>query len=750
MRKRLLNGTTGLSLALASLLPAAALAETARPIDIASQDLVDAIAELGAQSDRQILGADALLRDRQSVAVRGPMDARRALETMLGDTALAVNELDDGTLIISGPDRMNFVTQDATGPIHELGPIVVTAAGFDQQIADAPATITVIDGEDLETQPYSSIADVIRDVPGVIVGGPSTRSGASSISIRGLGEDYVLVLVDGKPIGNSGEAAYNGFGSGLSKTQLPPASAIEQIEVIRGPMSSLYGSAASGGVINVITKPVARDWTGSMTLGSTSYENDDLGDAREGRFYMSGPVVQDRLGLAVYGSLHDRRKPNLEYSSRGRIAEERQEIRRQSLGGRLNWAVDDRQELILEVLGSKNETETLDDEGNTGGITSETMNYSLRHELGWGAGYETTSFLSFSDTDFENGNNISGYEMLNFNTKTNMTFGWHDLTVGFDYRDELTIHDLDRFLADPEDQDARPEAEMERWHWALFAEDNYNLTPDLTVTFGLRYDNNEKYGDKVTPRLYGVWHATPALTIKGGVSGGYKVPTLKQADSAIFESAGGGRGTDQGNTDLKPEETTNYEIGAVWESAGGLQLGVTAYHTRFKNGIDRQTVCDIDVDGDCGNRPDGSTNQWIRQYVNRDRAELSGIEATADFTLGDVDVALNYTYAESEITSGDGEGEDFNNHPHHVVNLGLDWQATPELTAWADAQYRSATLDAGDSQIEGHTIVDVGMDYAFTDRVTGSAAIYNVADRTFGTTNYNDGRAFYLGLTSTF
>ena len=72
------------------------------------------------------------------------------------------------------------------------------------------------------------------------------------------------------------------------------------------------------------------------------------------------------------------------------------------------------------------------------------------------------------------------------------------------------------------------------------------------------------------------------LTLKGGVSGGYKTPTLKQADSNIFEPSGGdGRARDQGNTDLKPEESTNYEIGAIWETQNGVQLGLTAYHTRF-------------------------------------------------------------------------------------------------------------------------------------------------------------------------
>lgn len=72
-----------------------------------------------------------------------------------------------------------------------------------------------------------------------------------------------------------------------------------------------------------------------MTIGSTSYENQDLGDSKEARFYLSGPLIADRLGLALYGSLHDRNKPAMEYESRGTVATQQQDRRNASLGGRL-------------------------------------------------------------------------------------------------------------------------------------------------------------------------------------------------------------------------------------------------------------------------------------------------------------------------------------------------------------------------------------------------------------------------------
>lgn len=136
--------------------------------------------------------------------------------------------------------------------------------------------------------------------------------------------------------------------------------------------------------------------------------------------------------------------------------------------------------------------------------------------------------------------------------------------------------------------------------------------------------------------------------------------------------------------------------------------------------------------------------------MNRDKAELTGVELTLDHTIGDVDIAFNYTWAESVITEGEAKGDRFNTNPEHVANLGLDWRATEALTTWANLQYRSETLDEDDSQIEAHTLVDIGLTYQFNDVISGTAAVYNVADKTFGTTNYNDGRAYFIGLTSTF
>lgn len=104
--------------------------------------------------------------------------------------------------------------------------------------------------QQIEDKAYRDVTDALRDVPGVVVTGGGS---SSDISIRGMASQYTLFLVNGKRV-STRSTRPNSDNSGIEQGWLPPLESIERIEVIRGPMSSLYGSDAMGGVINVITK----------------------------------------------------------------------------------------------------------------------------------------------------------------------------------------------------------------------------------------------------------------------------------------------------------------------------------------------------------------------------------------------------------------------------------------------------------------------------------------------------------------
>lgn len=173
--------------------------------------------------------------------------------------------------------------------------LVVTASATEQNVKDAPASISVITQQDLQRKPVQNLKDVLRDVHGVqLTNEGDNRKG---VSIRGLSSSYTLIW-------STASALTRGTPSSATMTSTLTGSvdAIERIEVVRGPMSSLYGSDALGGVVNIITKKIGQKWTGTLSADTTIQEHRDRGDTYNGQFFTSGPLIDGVLGMKAYGS----------------------------------------------------------------------------------------------------------------------------------------------------------------------------------------------------------------------------------------------------------------------------------------------------------------------------------------------------------------------------------------------------------------------------------------------------------------
>jgi len=662
-----------------------------------------------------------------------------------------------------------------------LNDTVVSASGFEQKITEAPASISVISREDLQQKRYNNLAQALGDVEGIDIGQGTGKTGGLNISIRGMPSQYTLILIDGRRQNAAGNVTPNGFNE-TSTSFMPPLSAIERIEVIRGPMSTLYGSDAMGGVINIITRKVAKEWTGSLTQDYTYQEDRDFGDTRNTSIYASGPLVDGLLGLQLRGSLFDREASDLSYGNGIEVSKRGPspvEGRTHNLGARLSLTPHEDHDFGLDVergrqvynndecqLGSldgQNQECTASAATRANGYADELRfereQIALTHTGRLGFGTLESSLMH--NTTETIGRTIPG----TIGTPTAVPGA-----IGGAPRElETTNLVLDTKLVAPvgeshiatvggqwwkaEMDDGIAQTTFEQKTWAVFAEDEWRLREDLALTLGARYDDHEAFGGHVSPRAYLVWNTSENWTMKGGVSRGYRTPDLNDLHSGVNGATRQGQVITIGNPDLEPETTTSTEFGVYFDSLAGFNANATLFHNKFKDKI--ASGDPIQITGRPG-IPDGS----YAQQINIDEAVTQGLELAASWAFAPAwTLSPNYTYPDSEQKSGDNKGEPLTNTPEHLANAKLNWQTTDRLNLWLKSEYRGerarftssyenladngrystnqSIYDTLGKNTKAYTLFHLGGSYRASENLTFNAAIYNLLDKDFV-----DGKAY--------
>ncbi|WP_095092713.1 TonB-dependent receptor domain-containing protein [Pseudomonas sp. Irchel 3A5] len=625
--------------------------------------------------------------------------------------------------------------ETTAAPAITLEDVTVTAAGYEQSVEDAPASVTIITGDELRKRSFRDLTDALRDVEGVTVNGGANET---DISIRGMPADYTLILVDGKRQ-SARESRVNG-NSGYEQSFIPPAEAIERIEVVRGPMSSLYGSDAIGGVINVITRKVSTEWGGSVTYDYSARQHSDQGNARQTQFYLNGPLIQDTLGLQVWGRYLDRQADDDVEETNGFSKADHKD-----LTARLAFTPTIDHDILLEAGATRLKN---GDGVSPNWATREQENnrdhWSISHQGRWDW---ATSDVSFAQEESSRKGVASATQRDVLGRKPtvkNSVFDAklvipteHNITTTGLQWNETTVTDWNQGLGD------RVNYEYSVVQKALFAENEWAMTDTFALTTGLRMDHHEQYGVHFSPRVYGVWHATDDWTIKGGVARGFKAPELRAVieDYAVLR-----RNTFAmlGNPDLKPETSTNYELSALWSNRNNLSAGATVFYNDFKDKLSTVT-----------------TDQFFGPYiimerVNVDKAVIQGAELNGRWDITSaLALKANYTYTDSEQKSGANAGAPLALTPEHKANVRTDWTLSDKTQLWAAVNYYGEEYGntITDESSPGYTTADFGGSYELTKNVSFNAALYNLTDKrlddeTYGTVNY--GRTLWASTTVRF
>ena len=664
----------------------------------------------------------------------------------------------------------------------KLDGVVISASGFSQQIKEAPASISVISGDELTKDSFTSLHSIAQKVPGVnVVGGED--GAASGISIRGMEKSQTLVLIDGKRV-NSSSANPKGGAGDMNSNFIPPAEAIERIEVIRGPMSSLYGSDAVGGVINIITKKDFSKFSGNVGISTTINTHKGIGDGRQGDFYLNLPLYKEFLALQLWGY----KKLRDEDSYVGGY----QKSDKRNLSAKL-WITPDEHNKFF-ILGSNERHDYSRTVGKTADPDPRRRpldNYDYEKKS-YGVGYlgEFDSLNADLSYIYDETQRTSLFDKFipakaknhNFNSKFTTFFGAHALTFGYDFHKQnvgttFIVSNASRNgLKDPKTYSMSEHAGFIEDEWQI-------LDEKLFLTLGSRLTHNEFFGNHLSPRAYLVYNATDTLSLKGGVATGYKTPNVNQISPEVGTIQGGWRIVDFGNKDLKPEKSTTYEVGAYYDNQADFRGSVTLFRNEFKDKIldtdGSKRVNGIPAFGACTNAPHVTCPGW-GTYFNIEGATVWGVELSGDYDiLSNLNLSSNYTYNKSKIKTGNPtintprgpmkfsqtglnrlDGKSLTATPEHTLHATLTYKPVKSVKTFFGANYESkltsVNFGAGNRVRENTKDLltfDTGVSWDANKHLTLSLNAYNIFDKVrydealVGNTYYfypQEGRRFWF------
>ncbi|HHD7473777.1 TPA: TonB-dependent receptor [Klebsiella oxytoca] len=644
--------------------------------------------------------------------------------------------------------------------------MVVTASPIEKSMKEAPASMSVITQKDIQqniSKSANDITDLLEQVPGISKAITTNASG-TGIQIRGMPAAYTLILVDGRRLGSSYNTRRVQQDS-YDDMNWVPVEDIERIEIVKGPMSALYGSDAMGGVVNIITKKNTKAWHGSFTVGGILPEDRNRGRTSSYSGSMGGAITDD-LSVRLNGSLV-RRAADTSEGNNLRFGNGEEGQKRYNLGADFDWKINDENSLVFGVM--RNRQKGLEGKSSTGNTISLRSPTELKRESYYIGHTGLYSFGSTKITAYENRyrnkvsdspDNEAKERLVEGSITTPFEWGvYQELTMGASWQKE--------YIDNQQLIDSSFKTSNNITSKAIFGEDNIDLLDDLTLTLGLRYDNTD-YGNAFTPRAYLVYDVPQidGLTIKGGYSQGFKTPTLNQVTSGWTETSQGASCSSysdyvsgsgcyiKANPDLRPEKSQNYEIGLQYQK-NGWDTGLTFFDNHFKDKIETAPL---------GYLSDGN---YYMQYINSSRARTQGIEGNLNIPLiSSSNKWFNKLTWRNNFTkmtkAEDSSGVILVTTPKLTVFSALDLELNEKASFGLSAKYYSKMLGTSSSSYSaairsGYTIWGVSGQYRISKDWRANYGIDNLFDKNpisevsySSGSYYVPGRTFYGSLTYSF
>lgn len=586
--------------------------------------------------------------------------------------------------------------------------IIVTANRRPQPLSQVGSSVSVLTSDDLERNQQSYVLDALETIPGVAISQNGSFGGTASVSIRGAGSGRTVLMIDGVQLNDASSpgGAYN-FGT-LDTYN------IERVEVLRGPQSTLYGSDAIGGVINIITK------TGGDGLGGKMFLEGGSFNAQRGGASLHGGDGKFGFNLSASGTNTD----GISAADENDGNSERDGLRSYSFNGKLTGQLSEKFKLDIISRYSDNRTQ-FDNPGPVDGTTDRVSN--IDEFSGTVRGH-----LSLLEGRFENtlSSEYTSIDRENFNDEVS-TFQATGQRINFDYLGVFTINSDWTVTSGLQREAVKSRIQSPDYIStnSAFGEVAFTGLKGLVLTSGVRYDDHETFGNKTSFR------ATASYEIEGtgtrliaNWGEGFKAPTIFQLNFVIDEIP----------TILRPERAKGYEIGAEQTLANGRAiLNATYFNSDIVDAIEFVATNPFPFRG---------------RYENIDRVKSQGIELSGQFEVHDtLDIGANYTYTDAKDSSNSTR---LAREPEHRITGSIQWRPIEKVAATLIATHNSSEeQDFGAVKtLDGWTRVDIRASYQIMDDLIVYGRVDNLFNKEYQhTPGYGTpDRSYFAGLRKEF
>ena len=587
-----------------------------------------------------------------------------------------------------------------------LPEMVVTATRSDTARKELATATTVFTRGDIEKRQVRTLPELLKTAPGLDVVEQGGYGKTTSIFMRGTNADHILVLIDGIKVGSAT--------LGTTAFQFIPIEQIERVEIIRGPQSSLYGSEAIGGVIQIFTRKGTQSDTPSVSLdtGAGSYDtfttSGNVSGKWQNSWYSLGASHLQSQGI----------------NARTGFDPDRDGYNNTGINARAGHRFDNNAEIEASFMRAEGKTE-FDGTPSKTNFVNQVISTSASFDVleNW------RSTLRFGQTQ-DNGDNFAsdGSFYSRFNT-IRWNASWlnditlndnHRVTMGTDYRmDEV--------------DSSSQYSESSRYDVGVFGELHSSIFDNHFVNASLRWDENQAFGDYVTGNFGWRFNWLHGLSVFGSFGNAFKAPTFNDLYWPYSrDSFFGTTYITEGNKNLRPEESTTFEAGISGDH-DWLQWQLRAYHTNIDNLIDWSSVSP-------------AANTYLYQPANVDKAQIDGLEAEMSTEIFGWKNNLNMALLSPR---------------DRITNLRLARRAEQMLSYDLSNSYGAFDVGAhviaqgsrfddrtNLNEIAGFVTVDLRTAYHINKNWMLSAKLNNLLDKQYQTVDtYNTaGRNFYFSI----